>query len=448
MTKYMKFTLSEVEDMFRKAAELSMRRYGSLKVHTVREALRDLRMPVMSEMYVITNFGIPWVNIKDCLEKNKPFSSVSLVETQEPKKDDLIKLSETSESDAPIEVSGLEAWGKLKDRFAKRVDEVEMSSSRVVNIKTDRPVGIVFLGDIHIGSASTDYPRLEYLLNVFSRKDIDVYTASIGDVLDSMIWRNVMVERHKTPIDVPEEIFAATYWLEQVVKAGRLVGVVAGNHDLISWRMTGFSHLDTVMLQLSKKIPYHPFEMLLTVNVGDVPYRILLRHKVKGGSELNPAHGVSKHHMFDYFDSDIIVAGHTHRSGVQERMLKGKTRWGIQVGAFKRSEYDDYAIEQGFAWENLNPDYMAILWPKTRKIQVLPTETGVQLLEAYKQGASGTSSVSLPRLKPPASGKAAASTKSTSRTRKRPSSSAKDSPPSSKNSSSPKTKKSRRSSTK
>ena len=446
--KYAKFTLAEVEGMLRRAAQLCMKRYGSLKVHTMREALKDLREPIQSETYVIHNFGISWASLKSCLEQNKPLSSVLPAVAQQVKEGDTVALSETAESDVPVEVSGVEAWGKLKDRFSKRIDEVEMSSSRVVNIKTEKPVGIVFLGDLHIGSASTDYPRLEYLLNLFSRKDIDVYTASIGDVLDSMIWRNVMVERHKTPIDVPEEIFAATYWLEQVVKAGRLVGVVAGNHDLISWRMTGFSHLDAVMLQLSKKIPYHPFEMLLTVNVGDVPYRVLLRHKVKGGSELNPAHGVSKHHMFDYFDSDIIVAGHTHRSGVQERMLKGKTRWGIQVGAFKRSEYDDYAIEQGFAWENLNPDYMAILWPKTRKIQVLPTETGVQLLEAYKREASGTSSVSLPRLKQQGSGKAAASIKSTSRTRTQPSSSAKASQPSSKNSSSRKTKKSPRNSTK
>lgn len=397
-----------------KAYERVCKRGVSLSPFTIREALKAIEAPFMSEQYIAAHFGVQWGEQKQALlgQTKKDFIGPSF-RTEE-------KLSDKVSSDGAPTVSGEAAWQTLSDRFTERITEVEQTVHRDVTVKTDKPIGIILLGDMHIGSASTDYPRLNWILSQLKRTDVDLYCLSIGDILDSMIWRKVMVERNMTPVDVPQELAAAAYWLNEVTKAGKMLAVVAGNHDLVSWKMTGYSFLDSVIDRLSTKIPYAPFEMLLNLGVGRVDYSLLLRHACRGGSMWNPAHAVSKQHHFDHYDSDIIVAGHTHRSGWQESILKGRKRLGIQLGAYKKSEYDNYALEQGFTFENIHPDYLLILDPNKKDAEVCQTEKGILLLEALK--ASTATTRRLPSRK---TGPTAASTKSNTKAVKPRKSSAK-----------------------
>jgi UDP-2,3-diacylglucosamine pyrophosphatase LpxH len=428
----------QLRTLAERAFDYALKTHGVCNVHTFRTALEMMRLPIKTEHALCLELKTSWSLLRRALEtkswppRTTADSMADLVATHPsaPRTDEPTVLGENAEADAGgIEPDGADAWRRLTERFDRRIDETEQSVYREVTLKTkgDQPVGILLLGDMHIGSASADYRRLSMLADLMDNPDLPLYAVSIGDVLDSMIWKTVAVERWKTPVDVPEEIYAASYWLKRVADSGKLIGVVAGNHDLVSWRMTGFSHLDAAMSRIGKKVPYHPFEMLMTLSLASnqtampAKYKLLLRHKVSGNSMWCPSQGVAKQHRFDHHDADIIVAGHTHRSGAQELMLKGKRRWGVQLGSFKRSELDDYAMENGFTFENLNPDYTAVLWPNQYKIEVLPTEMAVKLLE----GSLRSSANSLQKISAPKTGPAHASSKSNTKTARSSSSSAK-----------------------
>lgn len=398
------------------AAAAHCRRMGwNLDTASFRKALKATNEYVGSENPICAVMQLRWAELRDKLLGFGEFANATVPIPETPPQD--VKLGPGVTANPTLEIDGRESWNHLVDRYAKLRLKNELTSNRVITMEHNHPIGIVFLGDMHIGSVATDYPRLTWLLSALRNPNIPLWVCSIGDILDSMIWPNVRFEQQKSGVDMEEEIAAAAWWLDEVVKAGRMLGICAGNHDLVSGKMTGNDHLNNVMQRLSvKNIPYHPYELNLTIELGGVSYEIRLRHKVQGNSGWNPAHGVAKAHRWDDGDADIIVAGHTHRSGAQEVKIKGKTRWGIQVGAYKRSELDDYAKENGFANENLHPDYTAILWPQTRKIEVLPTETALDLLE--RRAVSPTSSKSGTSEKSSKSGKTVRSTKSVSKAKK------------------------------
>ena len=413
---YYALTKERALSVAKDAANYCRRMGWALDATSFRRAVKEVNEAIRSENPILTALNIKWSELRDHLLGFSDINAAKVAVT--PPSLEPVKIGEGVHANPTTAVvDGRESWNHLVDRYAKLRLKNELTSHRVVTMDHDHPIGIVFLGDMHIGSVATDYPRLTWLLSALRNPEIPLWVCSIGDILDSMIWPNVRFEQQKSGVDMEEEIAAAAWWLDEVVKAGRLLGICAGNHDLVSGKMTGNDHLNNVMQRLSvKDIPYHPYELNLTVELGGVSYEIRLRHKVQGNSGWNPAHGVAKAHRWDDGDADIIVAGHTHRSGAQEVKIKGKTRWGIQVGAYKRSELDDYAKENGFANENLHPDYTAILWPKTRKIEVLPTETALDLLE--RRAVSQTSSRSGTSEKSSKSGKTVKSTKSGSKAKK------------------------------
>jgi UDP-2,3-diacylglucosamine pyrophosphatase LpxH len=305
-----------------------------------RSCLRALEAPFASETSVMRAYGCTWAEIRTALENDTwpPNSSAtSRVRT--------VQLSANASTEVPKgEMTGEECWAALVEAAKARATAANELQHREVRITGSEPIGIVVMGDMHVGSVGVDYARLEGVVR--SLESVErLFAVSIGDILDSMIWRTVMHEGRKSPVDFPGEVRAAAQFLQRLNANGKLIGVCAGNHDLISGKLTGLAALDTVMESVCRDVPYHPYQLDLTVVMdGNVDYLLRLRHKVSGNSSWNPAHGVGKAHRFDDGDADVICAGHTHRSGVAELRHKGRMRYGVQVGAYKVAALDDYAL--------------------------------------------------------------------------------------------------------
>lgn len=284
------------------------------------------------------------------------------------------------------ELDGPAAWKALVQAATARAVAEKAMRNREVYIPGDDPIGIICMGDMHIGSVGTNYERLEQVIGWVESHE-RVYAVSIGDILDSMVWRSVMHEGRKSPVDFPGEVRAGAYFLERLAKTERLLGICAGNHDLISGKLSGFGALDAICEYVISHIPYHPYQLDLRLQLVSNAYTMTLRHSVQGNSAFNPAHGVAKFHRFTGDEADVVVAGHTHRSGVQPVQVQGRRRWGVQVGAYKVSALDGYALEHGFPDEKAEPDYMVILWPNQHKIEVMETAQGMELMRV--RSASG-----------------------------------------------------------
>lgn len=410
---------AELRRWCQSAYRLAMSRSEVLSPYLWRSCLRALEAPFASETTVMRAYGCTWAEIRAALESDTwpPIANSA-------KRVRMAQLSANVTTEVPHgEMDGDECWAALVGAAKARATAAEELQHREIRITGSEPIGIVVMGDMHVGSVGVDYARLEGVVKALESTE-RLFAVSIGDILDSMIWRTVMHEGRKSPVDFPGEVRAAARFLQRLNADGKLIGVCAGNHDLISGKLTGLAALDTVMETVCRDVPYHPYQLDLTVVLeGDVEYRVRLRHKVTGNSGWNPAHGVGKAHRFDDGDADVICAGHTHRSGVAELRHKGRMRYGVQVGAYKVAALDDYALENGFTNENNHPDYMVLLWPKNRRIEVLPTATGLDLLRTFTPSANTRRATPTPTTR--ATGTARASSKSTSKTARRSSHAAK-----------------------
>lgn len=360
---------------------------------SIRRALREIEAPFITETFVKRNFGVDWSVLKQWLLGQRPRPSFEGEGALDPGCDLLEDGSITIDPSEVANIDKDEVWERLKRRSHMIQERVETSAHRTATVTSDGPIGLVLVGDAHIGSACADYDRLDWVVNEVTESEHGkLYVLQVGDLLDSMIWSKVALIGRESGVDVPEELVAATHWLERLADSNKFMGMVAGNHDLISEKITGVGGLENVLLRLKSEIICEKHELTLTVLVGDQEYDIVLRHKVKGSSMWNPAQGPAKWlRMNGASDADMIITGHVHRSGYQSLVMGGRQRHAVQLGAYKISEADDFAREHGFdVTENQSPDMLAVLWPDERKIRVFEdTALGIEYLNLYYRDQSG-----------------------------------------------------------
>jgi len=249
-------TYEDALEWGRRAFALMNARDEVIQAHNFRKALTELGAPFGGEQILMGRFG-------------KTFPAFRAdVEAYECRKDAdearvaarlMLDLGPGVEVNAPDTTDYGDVWNRLAGSYQARKDEVEAEERRSITIEVDRPdepIAIIALGDAHIGSPSTKYPRLLAILEQLKRRDIKVFALSIGDWLDQMIWAKVRFEGRASPLTVPKEIMAGAWWLRQAAEAGRFLGIVAGNHDLMGANLAGFSALESAMLTVRQAVPF------------------------------------------------------------------------------------------------------------------------------------------------------------------------------------------------
>jgi len=291
-------------------------------------------------------------------------------------------------ANAPYRLAPAMLLSELQDRYDRHSEQQAQEVYRTVTINLSapgEPVAIIHMGDMHIGSPQTNPRDLIAVAQACESKTAKIFAGSVGDVLDAPIKQKLIEEAWKSAISPEEEIAAAVMILDRIAVAGRLLYVNAGNHDLFSQKIAGYSHLDVAMSRLSREIPYARYEMILTVNLAYrakvvQSYKLEIRHKFRGGGQYPAAAGI-RHMRTNHRDVDATIAGHTHSTGQAEMELFEKRRHVIQLGSYKgRGAYD---TEHGYTHNNLYPDRTMILWPDRHKLEVLETERGIRTVEDW-----------------------------------------------------------------
>lgn len=255
--------------------------------------------------------------------------------------------------------------------------------------RADQPVMLVGLGDMHLGSPSVDPRSVIARAQLAERSDILVYFISVGDVLEAPFKPKHVTDALDTAVNTPEEIALAALVLDKFAKPGRLLAVGAGNHDLFSHKITGYSHLDAAMDRLSRNVPYARIVMYLTITLRtrdgkhERSFVHEIRHKARGGGK-DPAGAARLHLERSAEDIDAFWCGHTHRSGVTEKLLMGDYRLGIQLGTYKQHRLDNYGLEHDYPDENFDADRGVLMWANRAKVEETRTDAGVERLERYQ----------------------------------------------------------------
>ena len=219
--------------------------------------------------------------------------------------------------------------------YAESYQHVKNSSIPQINMP-NRPFAIVFLSDIHIGSAGVDYRQARIDAETV-RDTPNMYAVFHGDGIDNWIIPKIAGLQRGQLLPFDKEIALFKAWLKTIET--KLMAVVAGNHDNWTTRMSGIDWLRDVV---APKALYDPQQITFDLNFGNKTLRVCVRHKWRGSSILNPTHGMER--ASKDIDADIYVGGHTHIGTLfRSFVTRNKYRIAVLTGTYKL--HDVYAEE-------------------------------------------------------------------------------------------------------
>lgn len=232
---------------------------------------------------------------------------------------------------------------ELKRRLSyveKRADElIEKKASQTIKFPS-LPVGIAVTSDLHIGGPAA-YSQMFRDAELI--RDSGLYCVCAGDMLNN--WA----------VNAKLAKLQATEWLNQAeaqalyrnyldTLGGKLVAVVAGNHD----RWSGNVGADYVRDSLiGKPVLYDSGQVDFRIVADGFNTRVRLRHTFKGFSQYNPTHGIENSCRMDGDSFDIGITGHSHTASIARPFVIGeREHLALLVASYKI--LDSFASEVGF----------------------------------------------------------------------------------------------------
>lgn len=256
-------------------------------------------------------------------------------------------------------------WFREAQGIRDSVSDRELQSSATID--ANKPIGLSFLGDWHIGSPHTDYERL-YGDIEFIKANPRLYCCISGDRTDMFVpgFKDAAAVTHQLlPGDLQLDA------MEAILKelGDSIVAAIGGNHDNMARKKTG---IDTERwVRRGMKFSYMPHGGLLTLTVGRETYKILWKHHYRFNSAMNQFN--SHHRMLELLEptADLVVTEHEHNPGM-ESIEKGsgaasRTVINIRTGAYK--------VDDGYSMDYFKAGVPApqtvILYPDRHKIVAL-----------------------------------------------------------------------------
>jgi predicted phosphodiesterase len=235
----------------------------------------------------------------------------------------------------------------------------DRQTSVTIEIDDDKPIGICFSGDWHLGGLYTDHEQLRLDSEIIGATD-GLYNVLMGDYTDNYITRSHPGGSFEQVITADKQKELCEYFFTRYYQRGNLA-VLKGNHDQWSVKETG----EDFVKYLARKIgsPYLWYGGEIVIRLGEVTYRIHAHHSYRYNSSLNTTN--SQRNLFAATHADIIALGHIHTNETHAKTVGGKDTVWMRTGSYKIT--DDYSQWLG----GLKGDPrvpMCVLFPDRKKI--------------------------------------------------------------------------------
>ena len=196
-----------------------------------------------------------------------------------------------------------------------------------IDIESKCPIiSVIPLADLHIGSLYTDYDSMKSDIEYISNMPC-TYVILLGDLIDNMIWKKSDSDELtgvKMQLLLLEEIFTKLQ--------DKIIAIITGDHEKFT---EVASELDIY------RDYFHKFSIdwgtRLIIHINNNQYRILARHRYRYNSSQNLTNTV-KRMMEKVNDADIGIVAHTHIPAYEMFYLRGRPRYAIRVGSYKRGD--------------------------------------------------------------------------------------------------------------
>jgi len=257
----------------------------------------------------------------------------------------LSSLLSSEEGKIILDTVKLETLVELQDAIKSR-----RQTEAYREIEVSHPIGVVFLGDLHIGSSYVDYKRLYEDLELIKKIE-NIYVCFMGDYCQFSKGIRKAVVEDLIPSQNQWRMMIDTF--EKIKE--KILCVILGTHESFVLRDSGLDLLEGWCFM--NKIPYFRYGGKLHLKVGDILYDLLLRHEYRFESELNITNALRR--MLEILgDADIIGLAHVHRATIHSLEVRGRPRVLLRTGTYKVLD-DLYADRRG--WKVDSQVYMPLV---------------------------------------------------------------------------------------
>ncbi len=257
--------------------------------------------------------------------------------------------------------------GDIKNAFTQAVVREKTSIRQSVakcEIKTNVPIALSFISDVHLGSSHTDYAAFFADIETIAGNP-RIYLMKGGDWCDKFMPSFRDASASVWQLQPPQiQLLVVERLMEYLGEA--LVAVVGGNHDRMDAKKTGIS--TEYFIHRKLRVPYLPEGGLVEILIGKIQYKILWKHHYRFNSSLNSFN--THHRMLEMLapDVDVVVTEHEHNPGMESiekfEFNQKRTVVNIRTGSYK--ENDPYSMDY-FKAGRPGPQTI-VFWPDSRKV--------------------------------------------------------------------------------
>lgn len=243
----------------------------------------------------------------------------------------------------------------------------------VINIDDDKPIGVAFWGDWHIGGKGVDHEQFLRDMELIVNTD-GLYYIGMGDYKDSYLQMGHKGAIYGQLLPPNGQDYLVLDTVEKTKE--KALAFVRGQHDYWTEQLTSQDFLETLCEKADAVNLWHGG--LIYVNLGDIQYKLGIRHKYKYESGLNTTN--SQRRLNEHFGGcDVVAVGDKHFVDFQRKTDLGrKTTW-LRSGTYKIM--DEFGMRIG-GYEGEYGIPMVILWPESKKTVAFDDlRTGLAYLE-------------------------------------------------------------------
>jgi hypothetical protein len=243
---------------------------------------------------------------------------------------------------------------RLWDAVIEHQEAVTAERDRIVTelpvrIETDRPIGIAFVADLHIGGMGTDHKAI--------RRDLALITSCShlkvvlgGDAVDNYVLSKLAHaarDEGATPPIVQWSLFR--HVVLELLESKSLIAVGDGNHNAWTRRAAG---IDGTLAALHGLPAIYTGEGgFIDLTIGQQEYVIYRKHRPPMSSRYNPTHAARQALRFGTVNGagklpDVVVVEHQHEPSIETAPMLGAERVFVRTGSYKVK--DGHAAEFGF----------------------------------------------------------------------------------------------------
>ncbi len=246
-----------------------------------------------------------------------------------------------------------------------------------IRINEEKPIGVAYWGDWHIGAAGTNYQLFDEDLNKIRDTD-GLYFIGAGDYKDNYLTGGHAGAQYEQDIQPGMQDTVVTHYMEQV--GDKCLALIRGCHDDWDKKMGDKDFIETLCERTDSVNLWHGGE--LTLKVGEQEYFWRCRHKYKYQSSLNLENAMRRI-MEIQGPCDVAAEAHLHNGYIMTRHMMGEYRVMLRSGTYK--VWDEFG--QKLAGYKGKPSVPVIIMSPDKHVMrtELFLDDAIEVLEALRR---------------------------------------------------------------